>query len=71
MPRLHPANGLEAGQVFSSWTVISFAERRNYRAYYNCRCECGKVRVVVSADLTSGKSKSCGKDCAKKGLRVT
>ena len=70
MPQLYPASDLEAGQIFSYWTVISFAERRDRRAYYNCRCECGTVRVVAAGELIHGKSKSCGKYCAKKGPHV-
>ena len=71
MPRLYPASGLKAGQIFSSWTVISFADFRRSRAHYNCRCECGKIRAVAGTDLTSGKSKSCGRSCAKNGPHVS
>ena len=70
MPQLHPANGLEAGQVFSSWTVLSFAERRKGRDYYNCRCACSKVKEVSRRALVGGNSSSCGKYCARKGLRM-
>ena len=71
MPQLYPANGLKAGQVFSSWTVISFAGHRDHRTYYNCRCECGTVRAVVGSKLICGSSKSCSRHCTKKGLYVT
>lgn len=52
---------LKAGQVFSSWTVISNEPiKRNGNPYWLCRCECGTQRYVRTQSLVHGGSKSCG-----------
>lgn len=59
------------GQVFNRLTVISRAENRNGRPYWNCLCECGKEKIVSARDLKAGKVKSCGcyrKEAAKKRI---
>ena len=56
------------GKVFGRLTVLSFdsskGERGKQRAYWLCKCECGKSKVVCSHDLRTEKTKSCG--CLKK-----
>ncbi|WP_054949205.1 hypothetical protein [Numidum massiliense] len=46
------------GQKFGRWTVI--AAEQDDVAKVRCKCECGTVRLVRAADLTAGKSGSCG-----------
>lgn len=54
------------GQRFGRWTVLKRGE--NYvsldesgqHAQWVCRCDCGTVRLVASASLRRGLSKSCG-----------
>lgn len=49
------------GQMFHRWTVIGPAEFASTgRTYWICRCSCGTVKPVVSLNLRSGTSKSCG-----------
>jgi hypothetical protein len=48
------------GKKYGRWTVVEFAYRKNYLVYYNCRCECGSIRVVNLDNLKSGKTYSCG-----------
>jgi hypothetical protein len=48
------------GKTFGRLTVIKFAETKNYRAYWHCRCECGKEKVALSKTLTNGMTRSCG-----------
>lgn len=48
------------GQKFGRLTVLSYAETRNGRARWLCRCDCGKEKTVDTASLKSGKTKSCG-----------
>lgn len=52
------------GNVFSRWTVLEFAgtnpEKNGSSALWVCRCKCGTQKIVRSADLVKGKSKSCG-----------
>ena len=49
------------GDVYGRLTVISHAgkDHRNKHLWL-CVCECGNEKVVVSDNLSSGKSKSCG-----------
>ena len=49
------------GKRFGRLVVESFAGRRkNYAAYWHCRCDCGVVKAVLAAHLRSGRTQSCG-----------
>ncbi len=49
------------GRVFGRWTAVALAGKvKNGRAAYECRCECGTVRVVAASHLRDGSSSSCG-----------
>lgn len=51
------------GRVFGKLTVLEYAETRGKRAYWRCRCECGKEKVICSRQLLStrrSKTRSCG-----------
>lgn len=59
------------GQKFGRLTVIERAERRTghgEHAHWVCMCDCGKVTVVKSSDLTCGKTKSCG--CFREEMKL-
>ena len=43
------------GKQFGEWTVLG---KENY--LYKCRCSCGKIALIGSHDLVSGRTKSCG-----------
>lgn len=49
-----------AGQRFGRLLVVSYAETRKRRAYWNCLCDCGNAPVMLGKDLRSGHSQSCG-----------
>ena len=50
------------GQKFGKLTVLKeLPERKNKHIYQHCKCECGNETDVMGSNLTSGKSKSCGK----------
>jgi hypothetical protein len=52
------------GQVFGRLTVIAQAGRNGHaQRLWECRCECGKPRVVVGGGLRTGNTTSCG--CAR------
>lgn len=56
---------LNAGQVFSRWTVLNDNYiGSNGERMWLCRCECGTVRYVLERSLMYGGSKSCG--CCRK-----
>ena len=48
------------GKRFNMLTVVSRAENRNGRVYWNCRCDCGTVKPVLGQNLTNLSAKSCG-----------
>lgn len=48
------------GQRFTRLTVISRAESKGGRPYWNCLCDCGNTKVVRGSHLTDGSTKSCG-----------
>lgn len=53
------------GKQFGNWRVVGIGERRRQpsgvlRVYWDCICECGTQRDVISGHLTSGLSVSCG-----------
>ena len=48
------------GQVFGRWTVIERRQNKGRRVQWLCRCECGNTGLVMSNNLVSGISRSCG-----------
>lgn len=48
------------GRKFGKLTVIELAEIKNQNCYWRCKCDCGGEKVVLGAQLTSGKTRSCG-----------
>lgn len=51
---------VEVGSRFGRWTVV--AQRGSIKSVrvYECRCDCGNVRVVAGSSIRSGNSRSCG-----------
>lgn len=46
---------------FGRWLVISFSHMTKFGvSAWNCTCECGTAKKVLSAGLINGRSKSCG-----------
>ncbi|ULT55402.1 AP2 domain-containing protein [Neobacillus drentensis] len=49
------------GQRFGRLTVIRFSHTdKRYKVYWDCQCDCGNEKTIVSFNLTSGKTQSCG-----------
>lgn len=51
------------GRTFGRLTVLHRVETppgRKKAGYWQCRCSCGETTVVVSGNLRSGNSRSCG-----------
>lgn len=65
--RLSPKESL-VGEVFGRLTVVSQAESANRRRRWVCKCECGNRAVLISGDLISGHTQSCG--CLGKERRL-
>ncbi|MBQ9001884.1 MAG: hypothetical protein IJ087_08535 [Eggerthellaceae bacterium] len=53
-----------AGQRFGKLTAMCPVGRRNRYVVWECVCDCGNVREVLSRDLTSGNAVDCGRKCA-------
>lgn len=50
----------ETGKKYGKLTVQSFAYAKNSKAYWNCLCECGTLKVICGNHLRTGKIISCG-----------
>jgi len=51
------------GSRFGRLTVLELYSRRTgtaRRTRWRCRCECGKIRIVIDHNLICGSTKSCG-----------
>lgn len=49
------------GQTFGHWKVLQWIGRDGRgKALWECRCQCGTMRVVAGGRLRDGLSKSCG-----------
>ena len=55
-------SGISPGDVFGRLTVLyrNIEDQEYGRTSWNCRCECGKEKIVKTKDLKSGRTKSCG-----------
>lgn len=49
-----------AGRKFNRLTFMKFAYRRNDKYYWECKCDCGNLKIVRSDSVIEGKVKSCG-----------
>ena len=56
----------EINNRYGKLTVISFAETKNSFAYWNCRCDCGNIKVVRGNSLRTGSVQSCGCQVSRK-----
>lgn len=54
------------GERFGSLVAVSYSHTTKTRAYWNCRCDCGRSVVSMGKDLRQGKTVSCG---CKRGRR--
>lgn len=58
------------GQKFGRLTVIKRnGTSKSGKIIWECRCDCGKIKNVVSASLINGGTKSCG--CLQKEYAIT
>lgn len=53
---------LLSGRKFDQWTVIKDSGQRNKSGtvIWLCRCSCGKLSMIPTGNLVTGKSRSCG-----------
>ena len=49
------------GQKFGKLTIVRRMENdKHNHARWLCQCDCGNEKVIMSSDIISGKTKSCG-----------
>ena len=48
------------GEIYNRLTIIDINRKDKNGYYYNCKCECGNIKVVNYYKLQSNHSKSCG-----------
>ena len=48
------------GQIFGKLLVIQRCNEKGSGAKWECQCECGKKAFVITRDLLSGHTRSCG-----------
>lgn len=60
--RTRPRKDL-TGMRFGKLTVLEPTKAESGRTAWRCRCDCGKETVVLTINLVSGRTKSCG--CGK------
>jgi hypothetical protein len=58
-------NGLRSrrdltNQKYNKLTVLEYSHTKNKKAYWKCKCECGKTIVASSSNIVQGQVKSCG-----------
>lgn len=52
--------------MFGRLKVIKFDGSKKGRSYWECKCSCGNVVVIIGRDLVSGGTQSCG--CLQKEI---
>lgn len=59
---------IKVGEVYNMLTVVAPANRNSGsgRKYWVCECECGTVKEILSNNLRTGATKSCG--CFAEGM---
>jgi hypothetical protein len=54
------------GKKFNRLTAISLNKKKTSQGqYYNCKCDCGKEKVIRESSIKNGEIKSCGCSRAK------
>jgi len=49
-----------SGKKFGMLTVIKYSHAVGYLAFWLCKCDCGKLKVLKGRDIKYGNTKSCG-----------
>jgi len=49
-----------SAQRFERLVVLGYSHTRNKKAYWKCRCDCGRVTIILGSSLRNGHTRSCG-----------
>ncbi len=47
------------GQTFGQWEVLRYVPARKPGSFYDCQCECGRVKEIKGQSLRDGVSPQC------------
>lgn len=56
------------GHKFEMLTVIRFSHRIKTNYFWECKCDCGTIKIIRIAALKTGNTKSCG--CLNEKMRA-
>lgn len=48
------------GEKHHLLTFIKRVGSKDKRTWWECQCECGKVKIVLGTEVVKGRTKSCG-----------
>src|SRR5262249_49876989 len=48
------------GKRFGKFKVLERVENKGTRICWNCRCDCGREKVIIGGHLVAGTIQSCG-----------
>lgn len=48
------------GKRFGRLTVVKFHHMAHAQSYWECKCDCGTVKIICRSGLVSGETVSCG-----------
>jgi hypothetical protein len=48
------------GHIYNRLTVIKLHKQDEKHKYWECRCQCGNIKIIEGSKLRSGHTKSCG-----------
>lgn len=48
------------GQKFNRLTALIPVSSNSYGVYWKCKCDCGKITIILANKIIKGKTKSCG-----------
>lgn len=51
---------IEIGERIGRLVVVNLAPKNKKNIAYNCKCDCGKEKIIGKAGLARGTTKSCG-----------
>lgn len=57
------------GERYGSWTIIGVGELRGTNRRFECRCDCGRILLVLYREVIYGRSSQC-RQCSDANRRV-
>jgi len=55
------------GKRYGLWTILEYVPNKKPGRWYECICDCGKLKIIIATDLRAGRTTQC-RDCRYKNL---